>query len=367
MYEDAIAALLERGKPADIREALDYAERSRSRLLLERMQTAAQAAPLTSENLPFASSAGDLAELTALRAEISRAYYRMNALDEEIPRRFAGNVSSSPEAVAELETAYRARLQESALLNSAAHCGPAFAAAPFSRQAAQSVLLPDETLIEYFVAADAVSAFVLTRSGLRAARNIACVEEVTAAARRLRFQLQRVETQPAHVARYAHQMQAAIDDALQNLYNLLLRPLEPFLNPKLVIAPHGLLHGLPFHAFHDGAKYAVERFEMVYAPSAAIFSRGAAAFPLCRNGVRRAAFRDGLFRTQYRPRDRRDFLPCRIVSRRAGLYRFGGDAGSVSDAGAGLPLYSSRHARAVPRRQPAFFRPAVRGRLAHGA
>ena len=45
IYEDVITTLLARGTAADCREALNYAEGSRSRLLLERMQTAAQAAP----------------------------------------------------------------------------------------------------------------------------------------------------------------------------------------------------------------------------------------------------------------------------------------------------------------------------------
>ena len=276
IYEDAITTLLARGTAADCREALNYAEGSRSRLLLERMQTAAQAAPSLSTlsesgaALPGPEDAG----LTALRAEISRAYYRMNALDDTPPRRFAGGLPSETAEIARLETAYRARLRESEMLDAAPDCGPAFAAESFSRQAAQKALLPDETLIEYYVTAQTVSAFALTRSGLQAIPHLAGTEEVQAASRRLRFQLQRVETQPGHVRRYAVQMQEAIDDALQNLYNLLLRPLESFLRPKLVFAPHGILHGLPFHAFHDGAGYTVEKFETVYTPSAAIFHAG---------------------------------------------------------------------------------------------
>jgi CHAT domain-containing protein len=41
---------------------------------------------------------------------------------------------------------------------------------------------------------------------------------------------------------------------------------------SLVVVPHGLLHYLPFHALHDGSRYLVERFDVSYAPSAALYS-----------------------------------------------------------------------------------------------
>jgi CHAT domain-containing protein len=34
--------------------------------------------------------------------------------------------------------------------------------------------------------------------------------------------------------------------------------------------PHGSLHFLPFHAFYDGEKYLIDRFEVSYAPSASV-------------------------------------------------------------------------------------------------
>lgn len=39
----------------------------------------------------------------------------------------------------------------------------------------------------------------------------------------------------------------------------------------LVIVPHGVLHAVPFHALHDGASYLIERYEISYAPSASTF------------------------------------------------------------------------------------------------
>ena len=47
----------------------------------------------------------------------------------------------------------------------------------------------------------------------------------------------------------------------------LIEPLDADLQtPQLTIVPHGMLHFLPFHAFFDGQRYLVDRFEISYAP-----------------------------------------------------------------------------------------------------
>src|SRR5262249_24067143 len=53
---------------------------------------------------------------------------------------------------------------------------------------------------------------------------------------------------------------------------------------KLAIVPHGLLHGVPFHALFDGHQYAIERFEITYAPSATVLA-------LCLHRARRQSGR----------------------------------------------------------------------------
>ncbi|HIM91811.1 MAG TPA: CHAT domain-containing protein [Dehalococcoidia bacterium] len=39
---------------------------------------------------------------------------------------------------------------------------------------------------------------------------------------------------------------------------------------KPVIIPHGGLHNLPFHAFHDGEDILIDRYEISFAPSASV-------------------------------------------------------------------------------------------------
>ncbi len=55
------------------------------------------------------------------------------------------------------------------------------------------------------------------------------------------------------------------------LYEELVAPLEPHLaGEHLIVAPHGFLHWLPFHALADGDGHLVDRFTVSYAPSATV-------------------------------------------------------------------------------------------------
>lgn len=59
---------------------------------------------------------------------------------------------------------------------------------------------------------------------------------------------------------------------LTELYDSVLGPLEPILAAeRLILAPHGVLHGLPIHAAFDGEQYALDRWECLYTPSAAVW------------------------------------------------------------------------------------------------
>jgi CHAT domain-containing protein len=55
------------------------------------------------------------------------------------------------------------------------------------------------------------------------------------------------------------------------LYDALVRPLEAALGGgRLAIVPHRVLHYVPFQALYDGTNYLIERYEICYAPSAAV-------------------------------------------------------------------------------------------------
>ncbi len=269
VYEDLVGLLLTEGRPRAVREALDVVERSKSRLLLERMQTALDARPASSAAL------SDRARLAELRAELARAYHRVHAFDESSPQRRLGFAAEAMEPLLALEQAYRVALREVELAALEAASGASGLAEVVPVGMLQQALPPEETLVEFYVVAGEVCAFVVTRERVQVRRHLAPLEEVAYAARRLRYHLHKSELLGSYVQRHAEQSHAAMRGVLQRLYALLLKPLEADLRTEQVtLVPHGVLHGLPFQAFFDGERYALDRYELAYAPSAAIWHAG---------------------------------------------------------------------------------------------
>lgn len=129
-------------------------------------------------------------------------------------------------------------------------------------------LAPDTVLVEYYVAADHLLAFVLRPDrGVWAARTCGAREVARAAA--LWINGLRAYAVGRLPARQGLEQARTV---LQRLYDLLLRPLEPHLKEfrRLLVAPFGLLHGLPFHAFCEGRWYVWDRWEVSYLPAGSL-------------------------------------------------------------------------------------------------
>jgi CHAT domain-containing protein len=269
VYEDLVAALLSRGLKSDVMEALDCVEKSKSRLLLERVQTAHDAALRGS-----ASPDAELAErLSAIRAELCRHYHSLHVFDgaEQLQRR-VGITVGDKQRLLELESEYRNALREAQLRSEGSIRTERLLGEIVPVSELQKALAPDEALVEYASFFGQVCAFVVTRSDVLVRLNVAEVKDVEYSARRLRYHLQRVEGQSGYVARHQEELHTAIRGVLADLYRLLLAPIEALLpGEKLVIVPHGLLYGLPLHAAMDGERYALDRWEITYAPGAGVW------------------------------------------------------------------------------------------------
>lgn len=258
VYEALAGLLLERGTPQDIAEALEQVERSRSRLLLERVLSAVSGDRLSV--LPE-----DLRDqLASLRAQLSRAYHREVALGESEARRLTLTTTLRLET---LERTYQQLLRELELgqTPAASTLAPPVGAAELCQS-----LGPDQCLVEYYQHQGSLGAFVLTQKGIRFVSGLCTLSVLEATLRRLRFYLQTAATD-------AETLQAAvpcegIEGVLRRLYDQLLRPLEASLPMgQLVIVPQGLLHRVPFQALHNGEQSVVDRWELTLAPSASLW------------------------------------------------------------------------------------------------
>jgi tetratricopeptide (TPR) repeat protein len=271
MYEDLVGALLSRGRERDVREALEFVERSKSRLLLERMQTAGEERHRTADPELAQSSA----RLAALRAEMCRGYHQMTALEEGDQPRRVGMAGIGSDQLLSLEKAYREALREVELAETAPSNGGFLQASIVVASRLQAALAPDETLVEFYVVREEVCAFVLTRRDVQVRRGFAVGAEVADLSERLRYHLQKGDMLNLYPPPLRNSLMAALQRVLQQLYRQLLAPLEDLLTTeKIVLVPHGVLHKIPFHLLFDGAQYALDRYEILYAPSAAIWYAG---------------------------------------------------------------------------------------------
>ena len=267
IYEDAVRLLLERGRPRDIALALEYVERSKSRLLLERMQSSLPAASETS-----LGGAEARAKLAALRTEFSRSYHREQNTGADSTRRF-GVGETRLEA---LETDCRDALRELEWGELARPANRDRQSALVSVPALRAALAENESLVEFYIVEGWVCAFVVSRQQTRAMRRVVPVADVAYQLRRWRYHLHKMSALPDYARQHDRQLRDGAENTLRCLYRLLLKPLEAWLScERLIIAPHGLLHSLPFHAFCDETGNAPDRWEFVYAPSAAIWLAGA--------------------------------------------------------------------------------------------
>lgn len=137
----------------------------------------------------------------------------------------------------------------------------------------------DTRLVEYFRAGDQFYAFVIG-GGRALVRPAGSAARVRGLMRFLQFHLSQARFHPAGASRGASAL-ADLQAHLQGLYRELVAPVREELDgAHVIVVPHGFLHGLPFHALHDGRAYLGETMTFSSVPSAAL---------LCRTGPRPAA------------------------------------------------------------------------------
>jgi tetratricopeptide (TPR) repeat protein len=267
LYEELLALLLERGTSAALREAFQVAERAKSRSLLEML-----AAPLEQQFDESDERRALLQRLEELRSRLNWDFGRQQHL-EAGPSRLPTADNALPERVRCLEREFlhlRRQLQLSSepVGGSQRQSLPAGVPRPHDLQ---DLLGDEEQIVEYVTVRDDVMAFVIGRKQFVCLEGLASRGEVEQEMEALRYELSR----PAAFGggnRYLSQLCAAAQQPLRALHEMLLEPLAECLRrPQLTVIPHGILHGIPFHALYNGEAYALDRWEFAYAPSSAVW------------------------------------------------------------------------------------------------
>jgi CHAT domain-containing protein len=255
-YHELVRICLAHGEERFV-EALTIVESARSRALADSLGG-------SHENLIEPRDefeANLLAQMGELREELNYLYKQVN---QPVNGR-------RPELQSELHEREKKVLEVTRQL----HHRRESAASPlpfFDVRQLQERLGADDALVEYTAFDDELLAFVVTRDRVNVVRRLASLTDIGTRLHALRFQIDSLRFGARSIRRHLQALTEKINVHLQLLYDQLIRPLE-LDQRRLIIVPQGGLHYLPFHALHDGEQYLIERCEVSFAPSAAIFQQ----------------------------------------------------------------------------------------------
>ncbi len=263
-YDELVRLCLSDAGGARVTEALSYAERARSRALVEMMSGALAVHPRPRDEF----EAELIEQLDRLREELNWFYSRINRRPEGESAPGAPEMRALHDAVRERETRTLEIMRQLQQRGGGVALGRP---EPFDVSALQRLLGSDTALVEYASLGGELLAFVVTGEGVEVVRGLAGEKEVAEALGQFRFQIGSLRYGSERMRTHAASLTERARRHLRTLYDLLLRRVEERLGGRrLVVVPHRALHYVPFHALHDGDSYVVERREVSYAPSAGV-------------------------------------------------------------------------------------------------
>lgn len=135
----------------------------------------------------------------------------------------------------------------------------------------RSALPRDTILLEYYQARGSYYVCVLTTERLEVIP-LGPAVDVRRILRLLNFQLSKFRLGPDFVKVFAQQLRTATETHLRELYTVLVAPIRDRLRAShLIIVPHDVLHGVPFHALFDGGRFLIDDFTVSHAPSSSVY------------------------------------------------------------------------------------------------
>ncbi len=143
----------------------------------------------------------------------------------------------------------------------------------FDLRSLHKLLGGKRTLIEYVEYQGKIAAFIVKGGRVRFVPGLATRAEVNSLLEDLHFQFGAYRYGTTVLEKFRAELCTRANRCLEGLYQLLVEPLERHLSgAALVVIPSGNLHYVPFHALRNASGYLVEKFEITYAPSAAVWS-----------------------------------------------------------------------------------------------
>lgn len=258
VYGDLVDLFLDQGRDS---EAFEYAERAKSRALLDLLGRAGE---VRSPSLD--------PEVERLQRELVQARRELNqqflTLEPELSDGSRGarhpKLVEAEERVTGLMRELE-RLQPEAVL---------FETIPeIHLEDIRRELPVGAVLLEYFSTRRGLVAFVVDQQTVRAVRGLGSNTQVQLLLEQMEFYMNRVAMGGQYRTLYGETLRKSVDEQLRALYKILVEPLGLQLGGQsLIIAPHGSLHAVPFSALLDGERYLLDQAEISLTPSAAVYT-----------------------------------------------------------------------------------------------
>lgn len=252
-------------------EVLHWLERVKARALVDRLGQAAHEAG------EHAAAAGDdphdSRTTATLRAQLDLVYRRLR-------QHLESDEGAAPQSLRHMATRLEQALLEQArrdrLARAAGQGRPATAIAPELASSVLQRLGDDTALVEYGIAGDELFALVARDGRWQLHRRLAQPAALVAAVRALRFQIDPLRAGVALASAHGLQRLARAQRRLQDLHALVWAPLAASVGKarRLLIVPHGPLHGVPFAALSDGRNALIDDHEVCHAASATVALAG---------------------------------------------------------------------------------------------
>ena len=259
-HQTAIRGLVAKGDPDSLATAFEITEQARNRGLIERLL----------QQLP------DPALSPAEDPKISEMKRSLNALYKSLEQDGFREQRRSARSTRQYEIDVLEKKLES-LIEVTQLSAPAIDH-PLTFEEITSELPQDTLLIEYVLCADEFTVFTIGSGEISAQALPADPSELTELVAQLHFQCRR-RLRGNVGPRIERSMYQTTLGILQELYNLLLRPIEKLVGEysRVVVIPQGALSGIPFHALHDGDEFIIDRHDLSISASAAIAIRTASS------------------------------------------------------------------------------------------
>ena len=262
IYEALVAYCMKRTRrPRATIEAFGYIQEAKSRSLMDVLSPFRSASWLAPPAKPAHAT-----RIRDLREELNWYFHKIELANLEQSSRDEMSTLQG-----ELQRRERELLRLSREYSQDHEDGPRWSAALTVDQVRQALPL-DSTILEYYQVQDRIAVVLLSRDRLEIVP-LANLSEITTFMQSLEFQLSKLRLGDAYVRTFASILLTSIRTHLSHLYTTLIEPIRrPMRARHLVIAPHGILHRLPFQALLNGQQYLIDEFTISYAPSASTYA-----------------------------------------------------------------------------------------------